>query len=214
MSLKTEIMMRQAVLFLVLILAAALAQAQDAPKRKSGLWEIKWATGRAEGKEGKEARSRSMQMCVDQATDNPLQHLNDAMRQETCKTSKVRRDGDKLTVDAVCSLKKTTATTHAVITGKFDSAYKIESKSTYDPPLRGNTEGSASQEARWLGPCTADQRPGDVVLAGGKKFNINDKAKASTSSEPGAVPGAAAAPGATPGQHFAPRKPGTPVPPK
>ena len=176
--------MRQSALFLVLILAAALAHAQDLPKRKSGLWAIKWTTMR--GTEGK-SRDRDFQMCVDQATDNPLIRLNLATRKETCKVSKVRRDGDQVTVDAVCTLSKTTATTHAVITGKFDSAYKIESKSTYDPPLHGETEGSVSHQASWLGPCKPDQRPGDVILASGKKFNINERADGATAGKAGAA---------------------------
>jgi hypothetical protein len=37
-------------LFLTLILAASFAQAQDVPKRKSGLWEVKRTTVRTEGK--------------------------------------------------------------------------------------------------------------------------------------------------------------------
>jgi hypothetical protein len=191
--------MRQAALFVVLILAAALAQAQDAPKRKSGLWEVTWTSARQEGK------SHDMQMCVEQATDNPLLHLNEGLRRETCKVSKIRRDGDQMTVDAACSLGKTTATTRAVITGKFDSAYKIETKSTFDPPLRGKTEGGASQEGRWVGPCKPDQRPGDVILANGKKLNVNDQ-DTSTTGKTGA------APGALPGKQIAPmRKPGFPA---
>lgn len=161
--------MRQATPFLLLILAFGLAQAQDVPKRKSGLWEIKTTTLRSEGK------PRAMQMCIDEKTDNAVRQLA-GMRNEKCKTEKPRRDGDKLIVDGVCELSpKKTATTHAVITGNFDSAYKIESTSTYQPAVRGKTEGSAMLEARWLGPCEKDQRPGDVILASGKKFNVNDE---------------------------------------
>ena len=172
--------MRQAALFLVLILAAALAQAQDVSKRKSGLWEIKSSDLRNEKK------TYEFQMCIDQATDDALQHLNGAVRKETCKVNKVQRSGDQTTVDAVCSLSKTTAKTHAVFTGKFDSAYKVESKSTFDPPLRGKTDATTTMEARWLGPCAADQKPGDVVLANGKKVNANDQAKAKSSFGGGA----------------------------
>ena len=126
--------MRQAMLvFFTLILATGLAQAQDVPKRKSGLWEVKRTTVRTEGK------PRIVQMCIDEASDNAIRQLAEGMRNETCKTDRVHREGDKLIVDAVCRLgqTETTAKTHAVITGKFDSAYKIESKSTYDPPMRG-----------------------------------------------------------------------------
>jgi len=163
--------MRQAILlFLPLILAASFAQAQDVPKRKSGLWEVKRTTARTEGKE------RIVQMCIDQASDNAFRHLAEGMRSENCKTEKVRRDGDRLLVDAVCNLGRAQiiATTHAVVTGRFDSAYKIESKSTYEPPMRGKTEGSAVLEARWLGACKPDQRPGDYILANGVKLRVTD----------------------------------------
>jgi hypothetical protein len=231
-----EITMRQAALFLLLILAAALAQAQapaaapapkaapaaksapapapasastaESPKRKSGLWEIKASDIRSEHK------TRDFQMCIDQAKDEPLQHLNGITRKEACKPDKVQRSGDTTTVDAVCSLNKTTAKTHAVITGKFDSAYKIESKSTFDPPLRGKTEGTATMEARWLGPCAADQKPGDVILASGKKVNVNDRAGAAaieaspSSTTPGGESGISSKQFSSPG-----RKPGTPPSP-
>jgi uncharacterized protein DUF3617 len=163
--------MRQAILlFLPLILAAFFAQAQDVPKRKSGLWEVKRTTARTEGKQ------RIVQMCIDQASDNAFRHLAEGMRSESCKTEKVRRDGDRLLVDAVCDLGRAqvTAKTQAVITGRFDSAYKIESKSTYDPPMRGKAEGSAVLEARWLGACKPDQRPGDYILANGVKLRVTD----------------------------------------
>ena len=167
--------MRQAMLVLfTLILAASFAQAQDVPKRKSGLWEVKRTTVRTEGK------PRIVQMCIDEASDNAIRQLAEGMRNETCKTDKVRREGDQLIVDAVCKLglTRTTAMTHAVITGKFDSAYKIESKSTYDPPMRGKGEGSAVLEARWLGACKADQRPGDYILSNGLKLRASDPEKA------------------------------------
>jgi hypothetical protein len=166
--------MRQAMLlFLTLILAASFAQAQDVPKRKSGLWEVKRTTARTEGK------PRIVQMCIDEASDNAIRQLAEGMRNETCKTDKLRRDGDQLIVDAVCKLGQTytTATTHAVITGKFDSAYNIESKSTYDPPMRGKAEGSAVLEARWLGACKPDQRPGDYILSNGLKLRASDPEK-------------------------------------
>ena len=176
--------MRQAALFLVLILAAALAHADDVPKRKPGLWEVKWTASRTADK------LHALQMCVDPATDGALQHLSGGVRKETCKISKVRREGDQTTVEEVCKRGKTTVTTQAVITGKFDSAYKVESKSTYDPPRGGNAEGTTSQEARWLGPCKSDQRPGDVLLASGNKFNITgDKSKSSPSAKTGAATG-------------------------
>jgi hypothetical protein len=167
-------------LFLTLLLAAGFAQAEDKFQRKSGLWEVKRTSTRAEGK------IRVTQLCIDQASDDALRQLPEGRPNEHCKTDKVQRDGGKLVVDAVCQLDRTstTATTHAVVTGDANSAYKIESKATYDPPVRGHSEGSAMLEARWLGPCKPGQRPGDVILPNGMKVSASGQVeeKASTAA--------------------------------
>jgi hypothetical protein len=31
--------------------------------------------------------------------------------------------------------------------------------------------------AKWLGPCTVDQKPGDMIMGNGMKFNILDLQK-------------------------------------
>jgi len=167
-------MHRMFLLLLTLLFAAGVAQADDKFQRKSGLWEVKRTSTRTEEK------TRTYQMCIDQASDNALRQLAEGMRNERCETSKVVRDGDKLVVDAVCKLgrTKTKATTHAVVTGKFDSAYKIESKSTFEPPVLGKTEGTTLMEAKWTGACKPDQRPGDVILPNGAKMNVATDEKA------------------------------------
>jgi hypothetical protein len=161
--------MRNIVLsLLLLLLGVGLAAAQEVPKRKSGLWEITRISTRNGEKPTK------VQLCVDQATDKLLLQLAEGMRGETCTTQKLGRTGDKLTVDATCKIRGSTSTTHAVITGNFDSAYKIESTSTYKPPLYSETQGHAVFDAKWTGPCTAGQRPGDMTLPNGTTVNLND----------------------------------------
>ena len=150
--------MRQTTLLLLALLAANLVWAQDVPKRKSGLWEITRTSTYTLDK------PKRIQLCVDEASDNALLQLAEGMRDETCTTSKISRDGDKLVVDATCTLRASTAQTHAVISGKFDSAYTIESKSTYKPPLAHATTGHAQLVARWTGPCAPGQHPGDSIL--------------------------------------------------
>jgi hypothetical protein len=164
--------MRQAsVILLTLILTAAFAQAQEAPKRKSGLWELKRTSTMTHD------QPRVYQMCVDQASDDAFQKLAEGAQSERCKATAPKRDGGKLLIDAVCEIgnsEPSTATTHAVITGNFDSAYRIESKSTFKPPLRGKAESTSVMEAKWTGPCKPDMRPGDVIMPNGHKINTAD----------------------------------------
>jgi hypothetical protein len=164
-------MRHASVVLLTLILTAAFAQAQDAPKRKSGLWELKRTSTMTRD------QTRVYQLCVDQASDDAFQKLAEGAQSERCKASAPKRDGSKLVIDAVCEIGKSepsTATTHAVITGNFDSAYKIESKSTFDPPMRGKKESTSVVEAKWTGPCKPGMRAGDLILPNGTKVNPAD----------------------------------------
>lgn len=188
---------------IVVLLSAALAAgavhaADEKYQRKSGLWELKRTSTRTGD------QVRTYQICVDQASDDALRQLAGGMRSERCETSKVVRQGDKLLVDAVCKGSRTsTETTHAVITGKLDSAYKVESKVTYDPPVRGQTEGSTVVDAKWTGPCKANMKAGDVILPNGTKVSSlteePPKAAPKPRTEQRKRRGGAYAPATTPG---------------
>ena len=43
--------------------------------------------------------------------------------------------------------------------------------------MQGMSESNMTQEARWLGPCKAGQKPGDVIMPGMGGVNINDMMK-------------------------------------
>lgn len=167
---------------LLLLLGVGLAAAQEAPKRKSGLWEITRISTRNGEKPTK------VQLCVDRATDKLLLQLAEGMRGETCTAQKLSRTGDKLVIDATCKIRGSTSTTHAVISGNFDSAYKIESTSTYKPPLYSETQGHAVFDAKWTGPCAAGQRPGDMTLPSGMTVNLNDTPQGKGSPGPSGHP--------------------------
>jgi hypothetical protein len=149
----------------------ANAQAFDFPKRKSGLWEIETLASARPG------APQKAQMCIDQKADDALNQMGTSMTKDMCSKRDLRQEGDAIVSDSVCKFGGSTVTTHAVVTGKFDSAYQVETKSTYDPPMSGLKEGAAVIKARWLGPCKPDQKPGDMILPNGMKFNINDRPK-------------------------------------
>ncbi len=116
-----------------------------------------------------------MQMCIDEKTDNAVQQQAQGMTKQSCSKQEIKKSGNQIIVDSVCKFGETTATTHSVFTGSFDTAYKVETKSTYDPPMMGTMkEGSAVIEAKWLGACKPDMRPGDMILGNGMRINMND----------------------------------------
>ncbi|WP_295976986.1 DUF3617 family protein [uncultured Variovorax sp.] len=156
---------------------AAPAFALDFPARKPGLWEIRTEAPQASGKAAGSAGGHTMQQCIDAATDKALRDMGQGMGKDMCSKQELRTEGGKLVMDSVCRIGNTVATSHAVLSGDFQAAYRMESKSAYSPPLMGRAEGTSTMEARWLGPCKADQKPGDMVMSNGMKMNVLDMMK-------------------------------------
>jgi hypothetical protein len=160
-----------AAFFMLACAAAVPAMAIDYPARKPGLWEIQTGDGTAA-----KGASQTIQQCIDAASDKALRDMGQGMGKDACSRQELRSEGGKLVIDSVCKVGSTTATSHAVMSGDFSSAYRMESRSTYSPPLMGRAEGSAVIEAKWIGPCKAGQKPGDMIMSNGMKMNVLEMA--------------------------------------
>ena len=158
-------------LFVALLVAGpATAASFDAPKRKSGLWELKMSGGQTKG-------MPAMQQCVDEKTDDMMQKEMGERQKMQCSKNELRKEGDKVVAESACKVENSTAKTRAVFTGRFDSAYKADIKTVYEPPLKGMKESSSVIEAKWLGPCKAGQKPGDMSMPGMPSINMDQMKK-------------------------------------
>lgn len=160
-------------LFLVVsgLAAASLvsaAFAADLPKRKPGLWEINM---RMQGAPS----VGPIQQCIDQKTDDLMQQK--AKNAKDCSAMDINSSGNRFTVHAVCKVEASTATTDGVFEGSFDSSYKGTLKTRFSPPYQGVSESNMTHEARWLGPCKAGQKPGDVIMPNIGGVNVNELMK-------------------------------------
>jgi hypothetical protein len=149
---------------------SAVAATSDMPKRKSGLWEI---TVSSDGGKG----GQTMQQCIDEKSDDLMKNNMAGTEKQSCSKNEFRREGAKLITESVCKMSGSTATTRGVFTGQFDSGYKADIKSTYEPPLHGMKESASTMEAKWLGACKPGQKPGDISMPGMPNININDMMK-------------------------------------
>jgi hypothetical protein len=159
------------------LIAFALACAQpatalDLPARKPGLWEIKMAM------EGRNLPIPASQHCIDAETDKLMNAIGGSMQKEACTKQDVQKIGNTIVVDSVCKIGQGTTTSHGVVSGDFNSAYtvKVTSKREGGPAVAGMpADGTSTMtiDAKWLGPCAADQKPGDMIIAG-RKMNIRD----------------------------------------
>jgi hypothetical protein len=157
------------ILFVALFLMGdrVLAASSDPPKRKSGLWEIRISNLAAKG-------GQTMQQCIDEMTDDLMKNNMAKTVKQSCSKNEMRREGDKWVAESICKFDGSIAKTRAVFTGKFDSAYKADIKTTYEPPLHGMRESSAVIDAKWLGSCRPGQKPGDISIPGMPDINMNE----------------------------------------
>jgi hypothetical protein len=163
----TKLFGSTALVVAVMVLAAD-ASALDLPKRKSGLWDIKISRASTN------RPAQTIQMCIDQKTDNMAQQMGESVAREACSKQQIRREGNKIVGDSVCKIGDTTATSHTVFSGEFDRAYHGEIHTKYSPPLMGKSDNLTLIDAKWTGPCQTDQKPGDMIMPNGMKINIHE----------------------------------------
>ncbi len=159
---------------LALAFAATPAAAQDMPARKAGLWEMKMTF------EGRNTPPQAMQHCIDATTDKAMQDMSGGMQSQNCSKRETKKVGDTIVFDSVCNFGTGTTTSHGVVAGDFNSAYtvKINSKREGGPAIPNMpAETNMTVEAKWAGPCKADQKPGDIIMANGMKMNVSDMQK-------------------------------------
>jgi hypothetical protein len=148
------------------------AGAVDLPVRKPGLWEMKVL------RTGSPMPEMAIQHCTDETTDKEMSTAFSPMAKEMCSKNDTQKTATGYVTDSVCSVAGMSMTSHGEITGDFNSAYTVKSTSHSEHgPTGAPRDTTTTIEAKWLGACKADQKPGDIVMPGGIKMNIKDMEK-------------------------------------
>jgi hypothetical protein len=160
----------------IALLFAAPALASEMPMRKAGLWELKMEF------EGRNLPAQVIKQCTDASTDKLMNSNFSGPAEESCSKRDVSNSGGTITIDSICKFGEATTTSHAVVSGDFNSGYTVDVTSTRQGgrSLPGVAPGAATHmkiAAKWLGPCSAGQHPGDMIMANGFKMNILDLQK-------------------------------------
>jgi hypothetical protein len=157
---------------LLAALPALTASAVELPTRKAGLWELKML------RTGSPAPEMTMQHCTDETTDKKMTTQLSPMAKQNCTKNETQKTATGYVTDSVCSFGGVTMTSHSEVTGDFNSGYSVKVTSHNDgAPAGAPRDTDMTLEAKWLGACPADQKPGDIVMPGGFRMNITDMEK-------------------------------------
>lgn len=162
------------------LLFAAPALALDLPARKPGLWELKMTI--EANKRPSHLASQLTKHCTDASTDKLMNKNFGGSSEQSCSKQDMKTSGNTIVIDSVCNYSGMTVTSHSVVTGSFDSAYTVDVTATRSgkPPAPGMAADGSSHmviDAKYLGPCAAGQRPGDVIMSNGMTVNVLDMQK-------------------------------------
>jgi len=147
---------------------AVAAGPEQLPIRKAGLWEIKMV------RTGSPVPDMTMQHCTSESTDRQMNGLMGASAQQACSKPDIRKTAAGYAADTVCTIAGRSITSHSEVVGDFNSAYTVTTVSHSEGGPGGARDTTSKIEAKWIGPCTGDQKPGDIVMPGGRKMNVMD----------------------------------------
>ncbi len=123
----------------------------------------------------------TMQHCTDETTDKQMSNALSPVSKDACSRNDIQKTATGYVTDSVCTFGGMSMTTHSDITGDFNSAYTVKATSNSSGGPAGTpsnpTATTMTIEAKWLGACKPDQKPGDIMMPGGIKMNVKDMEK-------------------------------------
>ena len=149
-----------------IILMPTLAFAVDMPEIKPGLWEVSVTVdGQPQDK---------MKQCVDADTAKILLNAGQKMLGDSCSEVKMEKSGADYVSNMECNLGISKMKASTKLSGDFNSHYVSETKTSFNPPMMGRGESTSTSDGRWVGPCEKGMKPGDTIMADGRRMNVID----------------------------------------
>jgi len=151
---------------LIALAATTGARADELPLRKAGLWDVRLTSSGMPG--------TNAQHCTDPSVEKEMS-AELLGKNDHCSKHEVHKTDAGYTIETECTAAGMTMDGHYEVTGDFNSAFTIHSTTR----VHGGNAGKAGREmtgkveAKWLGECKPDQKPGDVMMFG-VKMNIKD----------------------------------------
>ena len=101
--------------------------------------------------------------------------LGQKMGKKSCSVNTIEKVGDTFVSKTDCKFGETRSLANTVFTGDFKTSYQAVVTSRTEPPLAGKKETKLTMKGKWLGPCEAGQKPGDLIMQNGETMSMGAK---------------------------------------
>lgn len=136
------------------------------PSRKPGLWKQTVSTA---------GMTQTSTLCLDKAVESKLAVWGAGASKERCQETAIAPAPGGWSFTSACDMGTGgRTTTEGVVTGDFNTSYKVEASSRTEGAAAPQMNGPHKMvmQATWQGPCPADMKPGDMALPNGMKINM------------------------------------------
>ena len=153
----------------------SIAYADDLPDIRPGMWE---ATFEISSDGASKMKKMTAKQCYGEreSIQELFNKAKEALKGQ-CNEMQVSSSNSSYTSTVTCDLGISKLTVKVVASGDFQTAYSMQSTSTFTPPMFGQSTQTTSGKGRYLGPCEPGTKVGDIITEDGKKVNINDMGK-------------------------------------
>jgi hypothetical protein len=126
--------------------------------------------------EGRNSPAYTLRRCTDATTDTLVTAMASGWADDSCTKRDVQNNGGTIVIDSICTVGPVATSAHAEITGDFNQAYtlKVSTRQGGGAPAALAGDRSLTVDAKWIGPCGANHKPGDIILPGGMTMNIRN----------------------------------------
>ena len=160
-------MRRTILVALALAFVPTLASAVEYPTRKAGMWELTMTMT--------SGRSITMSQCTDPSIDKDMIANASPNMQQVCTRGELQKTATGYASDSTCKFGAMTTVSHTEVSGDFNAAYTVNvTGHNSGGPAGMPADTNMTMAAKWVGPCKADQTPGDIIMPGGMKMNVKD----------------------------------------
>lgn len=155
--------------------APSYSEQIEFPARKTGYWEIRMVQAAGSG-----LPDMAVHACIDAASDKAMMAAGLSLTKDMCPKMDMKRNGDAIVIESECNVAGMKSSTKTVMTGDFQTSYKVDITGTVDglPAIAGGKNApekmSMTQNAKWLSDkCPDGIKAGDMQMPGGITVNIN-----------------------------------------
>ncbi len=156
--------------------SSAMAMATGAPanvalanpyRGKPGLWELTTTI------EGMKTGAMKTTICMDDTLGEKMATAGGQMGSDVkCSKRDIMAMPNGAMIDSVCTMGKTTVTSHVDVASSGDGTFHQTIDSTFSPAIGGRDKSKVTMDGKWLGACPATMKAGDLQMPGGVSVNL------------------------------------------